>query len=209
MIFERYYILISIVIITGSLAVVFLRLDRRRTGVRRLILISVMTALSIVSRFIFAALPAFKPMAAIVILTGVYLGPEAGFLCGCLSAFISNFYFGQGPWTPFQMTALGLIGLIAALIGKLLSGAKPPVSRLRLPILCIYGLVSGVFYSFFLDTWTMLWTYGTINGEGYLAALAAAVPYTVLYSVSNAVFILLLDPPFGKRLGRIISKYRI
>jgi energy-coupling factor transport system substrate-specific component len=107
------------------------------------------------------------------------------------------------------MTALGLIGLVAALIGKLLSGLKSPASRFRLPILCFYGLISGIFYSFFLDTWTMLWTYGTINGEGYLAALAAAVPYTILYSVSNAVFILLLDPPFGKRLGRIITKYRI
>ena len=200
MVFERYYILISLFIIAGSLAVVFARLDKRRTGVRRLTLISVMTALSIVSRFIFAALPAFKPMSAIVILTGVYLGPEAGFLCGALSAFISNFYFGQGPWTPFQMAALGIIGFLAALL----------FSRKRnLPLLCLYGLLSGVFYSCFLDTWTMLWTYGTINGEGYLAALAAAIPYTILYSVSNVIFILLLDPPFGKRLGRIITKYRI
>jgi energy-coupling factor transport system substrate-specific component len=200
MIFERYYILISLFIIAGSLAVVFARLDKRRTGVRRLTLISVMTALSIVSRFIFAALPAFKPMSAIVILTGVYLGPEAGFLCGALSAFLSNFYFGQGPWTPFQMAALGIIGFLAAIL----------FSRKRnLPLLCLYGLLSGVFYSCFLDTWTMLWTYGTINGEGYLAALAAAIPYTILYSVSNVIFILLLDPPFGKRLGRIITKYRI
>ena len=200
MVFERYYILISLFIIAGSLAVVFARLDKRRTGVRRLTLISVMTALSIVSRFIFAALPAFKPMSAIVILTGVYLGPEAGFLCGALSAFISNFYFGQGPWTPFQMAALGIIGFLAALL----------FSRKRnLPLLCLYGFLSGVFYSCFLDTWTMLWTYGTINGEGYLAALAAAIPYTILYSVSNVIFILLLDPPFGKRLGRIITKYRI
>ena len=204
MIFERYYILISLVIIAGSLGVVFARLDRRRTSVRRLTLISVMTALSIVSRFIFAALPAFKPMSAIVILTGVYLGPEAGFLCGALSAFLSNFYFGQGPWTPFQMTALGLIGLSAALLFS-----RKSVGRIRLFFLCLYGLISGIFYSCFLDTWTMLWTYGTINGEGYLAALAAAIPYTILYSVSNVLFILLLDPPFGRRLGRIITKYRI
>ena len=200
MIFERYYILISLFIIAGSLAVVFARLDKRRTGVRRLTLISVMTALSIVSRFIFAAFPAFKPMSAIVILTGVYLGPEAGFLCGALSAFLSNFYFGQGPWTPFQMAALGIIGFIASILFS---------RRKNLPLLCLYGLLSGVFYSCFLDTWTMLWTYGTINGEGYFAALAAAIPYTILYSVSNVIFILLLDPPFGRRLGRIITKYRI
>ena len=208
MIFEKYYILISVLIVTGALAIVFLRLDKRDTGVRRLTLIAVMTSLSIVSRFVFAALPAFKPMTAIVILTGVYLGPEAGFLCGCLTAFLSNFYFGQGPWTPFQMVALGLIGLFAALIfsNKRVKRLKTPF---KLIFLCLYGLISGVFYSFFLDTWTMLWTYGTINGAGYLAVLAAAVPYTILYSVSNIIFLLLLDIPFGKRLGRIITKYRI
>ena len=115
MIFERYYIFISLILIAGSLALVFARLDKRRTGVRRITLIAVMTALSIVGRFIFASLPAFKPVSAIVILTGIYLGGEAGFLVGSLCAFLSNFYFGQGPWTPFQMAALGIIGLLAGL----------------------------------------------------------------------------------------------
>lgn len=205
MIFERYYILISLIIIAGSLAIVFLRLDKRNTGVRRLTLIAIMTSLSIVGRFVFAALPAFKPMSAIVILTGVYLGGEAGFLCGCLSAFLSNFYFGQGPWTPFQMVALGLIGLVASLLFSRIKKRSIP----RLIFLCLYGLISGIFYSLFLDTWTMLWTYSGIDLPGYLAAITVAVPYTALYSVSNVVFILILDPPFGKRLGRIITKYRI
>jgi energy-coupling factor transport system substrate-specific component len=206
MIFERFYILIALLLIAGSLAVVFLRLDKRHTGVRRLTLIAVMTALSIVSRFIFAAFPAFKPMSAIVILTGIYLGGEAGFLCGCLSAFLSNFYFGQGPWTPFQMTALGLIGVVAAL---LFCKKRIAPTWLRMLFICLYGLFTGVFYSLFLDTWTMLWTYGQIDIPGYLAVITAALPYTVLYSVSNVLFLLILDPIFGKRLGRIITKYRI
>ncbi len=207
MIFEKYYIYISLFIVAGSLAVVFLRLDKKRTSVRRLTLIAVMTALSIASRFIFAAFPAFKPMSAIVILTGVYLGGEAGFLCGCLTAFISNFYFGQGPWTPFQMTALGLIGLVAAV---LFSGRKNIVgSKIRLFLLLLYGMFCGVFYSLFLDTWTMLWTYGGLDVEGYLAAITVAIPYTVLYAVSNVIFLLIFEPVFGKRLGRIIRKYRI
>ncbi len=207
MIFEKYYIYISLFIVAGSLAVVFLRLDKKRTSVRRLTLIAVMTALSIASRFIFAAFPAFKPMSAIVILTGVYLGGEAGFLCGCLTAFISNFYFGQGPWTPFQMTALGLIGLVAAI---LFSGRKNIAgSKIRLFLLLLYGMFCGVFYSLFLDTWTMLWTYGGLDVEGYLAAITVAIPYTVLYAVSNVIFLLIFEPVFGKRLGRIIRKYRI
>ncbi len=207
MIFEKYYIFISLLLVAGALSVVFLRLDKKRTGVRRLTLIAVMTALSIASRFVFAAFPAFKPMSAIVILTGVYLGGEAGFLCGCLTAFLSNFYFGQGPWTPFQMTALGLIGLIAAFLfsGNKLIGKR----KLRLFLIVLYGMFCGVFYSLFLDTWTMLWTYGSINAEGYLAAITVAIPYTVLYAASNIVFLLLFEPVFGRRLDRIIRKYRI
>ncbi|MBQ3899325.1 MAG: ECF transporter S component [Lachnospiraceae bacterium] len=206
MIFERYYILISLILIAGSLALVFARLDKRRTGVRRITLIAVMTALSIVGRFIFASLPAFKPVSAIVILTGIYLGGEAGFLVGSLCAFLSNFYFGQGPWTPFQMAALGIIGLLAGLFFQKRSFKSPIIRRI---VICIYAAVSGIFYSLFLDTWTMLWTYGSLNGPGYLAACLAAIPYTALYVVSNVLFFILLDIPFGKRLGRIISKYKI
>ncbi len=201
MIFERYYILISLFIIAGSLAVVFARLDKRRTGVRRLTLISVMTALSIVSRFIFAALPAFKPMSAIVILTGVYLGPEAGFLCGALSAFLSNFYFGQGPWTSFQMMALGLIGLFAGF----LSG---PLKRSRI-ILVLYGALAGVAYSFIMDIWTVVWYGNGFDTALYLTSLVSAVPYTVSYVISNTVFLFIFAKPFGEKFTRVKLKYGV
>jgi len=197
----RLYLIISIFIAISAVVSVLARLDKRKTNVRRIVLISVMTALSIVSRFIFAAIPAFKPMAAIIILTGMYLGCEAGFMCGALTAFLSNFYFGQGPWTPFQMLAFGTIGLVAALLAS-------PLKKRRL-VLIIYAIFAGIFYSFFLDIWTMLWTYNGLNFEGYVAALISAVPYTLLYAASNVVFLLLLEKPFGKRLGRIIHKYRI
>lgn len=197
----RLYYIISILIAVGAMVLVLARLDKRKTNVRRIVLIAVMTALSIVSRFIFAAVPAFKPMAAIIILTGMYLGCEAGFMCGALTAFLSNFYFGQGPWTPFQMVAFGLVGVTAGLLASSL--------KKRRIVLVIYGIVAGIFYSFFMDIWTMLWAYSGLNLAGYIAAIATAVPYTVLYAASNVVFLLLLERPFGRRLGRIIHKYRI
>ena len=201
MIFERYYILISLILIAGSLALVFARLDKRRTGVRRITLIAVMTALSIVGRFIFASLPAFKPVSAIVILTGVYLGGEAGFLVGSLSAFLSNFYFGQGPWTPFQMFAWGIIGLIAGYLGRFLKKNKPA--------LAVYGVFAGVFYSMFMDVWSVLWYNNEFNISVYLAALVTAIPYTISYAASNVVFLLLLGRPFGEKLERVKLKYGV
>lgn len=62
-------------------------------------------------------LPQFKPCVAIIIITGIMLGKQSGFfLCGALTAFVSDFFFGQGPWTPWQMFAFGIIGFISAIV---------------------------------------------------------------------------------------------
>lgn len=61
-------------------------------------------------------LPNFKPCSAIIIITAVAFGPEAGFLTGALTAFVSNFIFGQGPWTPWQMFTWGLVGFLAGIL---------------------------------------------------------------------------------------------
>lgn len=91
----------------------------------KIMLITVLTTMSIAGRFIFAPFPGFKPVTAVVIIAGMYLGIEAGFYCGALTALVTNFYFGQGMYTPFQMLTWGLIGIISALIGGLLRKTKP------------------------------------------------------------------------------------
>ena len=77
-----------------------------------------MSAISIAGRSLFIITPGFKPVAAITAITGFSLGAEAGFLTGAISALVSNMFFGQGPWTPFQMFMWGIIGFIAGLLGK-------------------------------------------------------------------------------------------
>ena len=75
--------------------------DRRKTGTRRLVLISVMVALACVGRAVFSFVPAVNPITAITVLSAIYLGGEAGFMTGAFSALISNIFAGQGVWTPF------------------------------------------------------------------------------------------------------------
>ena len=139
-------------------------------------------------------LPFFKPVTAFVIIAGVAFGGEAGFLTGSLSAVLSNFYFGQGPWTPFQMLAWGIIGLLAGVFAK---GLKK--SRL---LLYGFGALSGVLFSLLVDVWTALWT-----GISYVAALLSALPVTAVYAVSNVVFLLVLARPVGEMLERVKTKY--
>lgn len=105
---DRYYYITASLIIICSFIPFLMIFEKRRPRARELVVIAVMTALGVAGRAAFYMLPQFKPIAATVIITGVSLGCEAGFITGALTAFVSNMFFGQGPWTPWQMFALGL-----------------------------------------------------------------------------------------------------
>ncbi len=193
----KQYLPVSLLVAVLSLLLFLTGFERRRTGERRLVAVSVMVALCIVGRFV----PFFKPITALTILTAMYFGGEAGFLTGALSALLSNFYFGQGPWTPFQMLSWGLIGLLAGF----LSG---PLRRHR-ALLLAFGVLSGVAYSMVMDVWTVLWYDGGFNASLYLAAFLTALPHTLLYALSNFGFLWFLAQPFGEKLERVQVKYGV
>ena len=99
---DRRYNLISVMIAFLACFCVYLTYEKREGSIRRMVLLAVMVAIAVTGRFLFAPLPFFKPVTAIVILTGMYLGAEAGFLVGSLTALISNIFFGQGPGLRFR-----------------------------------------------------------------------------------------------------------
>ncbi len=113
---DRKYNFIAMAAAVFSCIPFFLSFERKRARTTELVLIAAMTALSVVGRVIFAPLPGFKPVTAITVITGMHFGPQAGFLTGSLSAIVSNIFFGQGPWTPFQMFVWGIIGYAAGLL---------------------------------------------------------------------------------------------
>ena len=171
---SQYYALVSFIMVLLALLLFLAGFERRELGTLRMILVSVMTALSVIGRL----LPLIKPITALTVLSALYLGPEAGFLVGALSAVLSNFVMGQGPWTPFQMLAWGMIGLFAGIFAKPLK--KSPL------LLYIYGMLSGVAYSMLLDIWTTVWTYKEFTLREYAAAISTAVPLTCLYEIGRA-----------------------
>ena len=198
---DRQYAYITLCVAVLSCLPFFLHFERSANDVKRLILIAVMVALSVAGRMLFAPLQHFKPVTALVIITAMYFGSEAGFLTGALSAVLSNFYFGQGPWTPFQMFSWGMIGFF--------SGILAPLLRHSRIALCIWGGIGGVLYSFLMDIWTVLWADGYFNLPRYFAAIASAVPVTAVYVVSNILFLLVLAKPIGKLLARMKTKYAL
>lgn len=199
---DRRYAFVTMTVAVLACVPFFMSFERKKDSGRLMIIIAVMVAMSSVGRFIFATVPGFKPVTALVIITAVYFGAEAGFVTGAMTAVISNFYFGQGPWTPFQMFAWGFIGLTAGFLSE-----KLLKNRIWL-VLC--GIFSGAAYSLLMDTWSVLWWNGGLSDSGkYLAAVVAALPLTVMYAVSNIVFLLVFTKPIGRILERIKTKYGV
>ena len=198
LVFERErYLIVSLGVAVLTLALFYTGFEEKNIGSRRMVITAVFVALSVAGRFI----PFFKPVTALSVIAALYLGAESGFFVGSLSALVSNIWFGQGPWTPFQMLAWGLLGLFAGYLSE-------PLKRHRW-LLLLYGILSGVLYSCVMDVWTVLWYNGTFDFSLYLAALISAIPYTVLYAVSNFIFLFFLSKPMGQKLQRIKVKYGV
>lgn len=196
---EKQYAWISLCVAILACVPFFIRFESRDNDVRRLVLIAVMVALSVVGRFVFAPVPGFKPVTAMVAVTAMYFGSEAGFMTGALTAVISNFYFGQGPWTPFQMFAWGIIGFVIGLIAE-------PLKRSTF-LLVLSGIVAGVAFSLLMDVWSTLNADGTFNIMRYFSFVVSSLQFMAIYAVSNVIFLLVLSKPIGKIFERVKVKY--
>ncbi|MGX7136991.1 hypothetical protein RV15_GL001377 [Enterococcus silesiacus] len=197
------YQIISMLLVIAACFPIYYRYERKQINIKELVLIAVLTAVAVLGRFLFYMIPAITPMTAIIIISGICLGAEVGFLVGSLSAVTSNILFGQGPWTPFQMFSWGMIGLVAGL----------PWLQKRLKksywFLALYGILAGFFFSFFMDLWTVFSIDRSFSWQRYLALLLSAVPYTMSYCFSNAFFSCFLFRTIQTKLQRILVKYDI
>ena len=197
---EKNSAFISVGFVIIALVVMFLSFEQKEKTSIYISLVATLTAFSVVGRIIFSVIPGFKPVAAITILTGVYLGYQAGFLCGSLSAVISNFYFGQGGWTPFQMLGWGLIGLFAGLLARYLK---------KTWAMAIFSAICGLFFSITMEVWNVIFVDNYFNFARFYLTFGLALPSTAEYAISNVIFIVLLNKPFGSVLKRITTKYQL
>ena len=196
---EKQYAFISVTVTILACGAFFLSFEKNEHSVQTLTVIAALTALCIVSRIIFSPLQSFKPVTAIIIIAAIYFGGEAGFMVGAMTALISNFYFSQGPWTPFQMLTWGLIGFFAGVFSNTLKKNKA--------WLIIYGAFAGILFSMLMDIYSVLWYEGGFNLSRYIVTVASSLRFTVIYAVSNVIFLIILTKPIGKKLERIKDKY--
>ena len=174
----------------------------REPNTKKLVLIASLSAIATIGRIAFYMLPQFKPVLAIVILSAVILGPYEGFLVGALTGFVSNFYFGQGPWTVWQMFAFGITGFAAGYLFR-----KFRLSRLAL---CIYGILSAfLIYGLIMNFASIVMVSGPITKHRVLATYAAGISYDLIHGIATYIFLFLIYHPFTETLKRIKVKYDI
>lgn len=198
---KQYYVA-SFLCIGYILIPFFLSFEGRKPASKELVTLAVMTAIAVVSRGAFAFVPHFKPMAAIIIITGACLGPETGFMCGALSALVSNFIFGQGYWTPWQILAFGIAGFLGGIFGKKLIDLKYPIW------FAIYGFIVVVFISGpILDTSSVFVMLSSFSIKGTLAIYGSGFIVNVIQGAATFITILLLSKLFNEKLDRLKKKY--
>ena len=164
--------------------------------------ISVLAAIGVAGRAAFFMVPSFKPVAAIVILTGISFGGEAGFLVGSLTMLISNMFMGQGPWTPWQMFSYGMIGYLAGIL------FQKGILKARKVDLCIYGFLS-VFLIFggIMNPASILMAYGYITKKSLIAFYISGAPVDLVQATSTVIFLWILSRPLLEKLERVKRKY--
>ena len=204
---DRLYLIASVVLIVLAIVVFVRSFERKKPDTKDVVLISVMISLAVVGRLVFFMIPQFKPCAAIIIITGIMLGKQAGFLCGVMTAFISDFFFGMGPWTLWQMIAFGLVGLLSAIIFN--QERVKQLSGFGHLILCVYGfLVTFIVYGLIMDTATVFMVTDKPKISVFIATYAAGVFFNLVHGLSTFIFLYLMANPLTKKIRRIQIKYQ-
>jgi energy-coupling factor transport system substrate-specific component len=179
-----------------ALALGFAWYERTHPSSRVLALVATLAALAALGRIAFAPLPNIKPTTDIVLLSGFALGGAPGFAVGAVAALASNLVFGQGPWTPWQMGAWGLVGVFGAALG---AATGHRLGRVGLAVAC--G-VAGAGFGLILDFSTWITFVGDHTLRSFLAYSATSLSFNVAHVVGNVLFCLAFGPALVRAIGR-------
>jgi hypothetical protein len=190
--------LTSFAIVALVLAAGWLAYERQRPSARTVAVVATLAAVAALGRDAFVALPDVKPITAIAFVVGYALGPLQGFTVGAIGMFASNMMLGQGPYTPWQMAAWGLVGLVGAAFGAF-TGQR--ASRIPLALACA---ASALMAKEIMNVYE--WTLGASHTPAAFLAIAGgtSLPYDITDTVATFGFALI----FGPELARLLARTR-
>lgn len=199
---DRKYMFVALLILLTISVPFILIFEDRLPKAREIMLIAGLTAIGVAGRMAFFWVPQFKPVVAVTIVSGVALGPETGFLVGAMIGFVSNFYFGQGPHTPWQMFSFGLIGFIAGLI---FNRTKIKTNKYTMSI---YGFISCfAIFGLIMNPVSVLNFYGKVTWPMILTSYVRGFYFDLIQAVATVFFLFLFGEPMLEKVERVKVKY--
>lgn len=196
----KAYLLVSLIMIACITIPFFVRFEWREVAGREIVLLAMLAAIAAVGRVPFAGLPSVQPTSFIIIMAGLVFGAESGFLVGAVAALVSNFFLGQGPWTPWQMYAWGMMGVSAGLLRnawwmKSIWGK------------CIFGFVWGYLFGWFMNMWIIVSNVEALSWEYFLGIYVSSIYFDLAHGLSNVFFLAVFSASWIKILQRVQRKY--
>lgn len=204
---DKKYFFISLLVLLEAMLPFFVSFEDRKPKVRDIVTLAVMCALAVTGRTAFFMLPNFTPVMAIVIIAGVAFGCEGGFITGAMTMFVSNFIMGQGPWTPWQMFAMGLVGFLA---GLFFAGSSVRTRNMTKLGLCIFGaLICIVAYGGIMNPASVIMWQPNVNFSMIMASYVTGFPFDLAQATATVIALWLVARPFLEKLDRVRIKFGV
>ncbi len=192
----------SLFLASSLLAFLFLQFEARGGGSREIAALGTLAAMGAAGRVLFAAIPGLQPATFVAILAGYVMGIETGFMVGALIALLSNFFLGQGPWTPWQMLAWGLSGASGGLLGKIF---KEKILILPIVVLAFFW---GYLFGWIMNFWFWLSFVRPLNFGTFISACVASAWFDSLHAIGNLFFAAFLSRPVAIMLMRFRKRFQ-
>ena len=200
---NQHYNVTALLVLFECMVPFFLVFESRKPKARELVIIAVLCAIGVAGRSAFFMLPQFKPVMALVIIAGVAFGGETGFLVGAVTMLTSNILFSQGPWTPWQMFSMGIIGFLAGILFR-----KGLLRRSRGSLATFGAFAAVIIYGGIMNpAAALMYNSQSINWEIILAYYVSGLPMDLIHAAATVIFIFLAAEPMLEKLDRIKVKY--
>ena len=200
---NQHYTVTALLVLIECMIPFVLIFESRKPKARELVTISVLCAIGVAGRAAFFMLPQFTPVMALVIVSGVAFGGETGFLVGAVTMLTSNIVFSQGPWTPWQMFSMGMIGFLAGVLFR-----KGLLRRSRGSLATFGAFAAVIIYGGIMNpAAALMYNAQTINWEILKAYYISGLPMDLIHAAATVIFILIAAESMLEKLDRIKVKY--
>lgn len=202
LLFQQQYLISTTLLLALVFLRIIIRFERSATSTRGIVMLAILTAVASVSRIPFAFIPNVQPATFVVIISGIVFGKESGFMVGALTALVSNIFLGQGPWTPWQMLAWGMIGFCAGLLKNswLIKSTAGQV---------LYGILSAFVFGWIMNLWVVLTVLQEFHWGEILFIYGSSFLFDLAHALANVFFLLLFSKSWIRTLSRFQKKYDV